>query len=98
VTLKLHDLIGTECKLESTCGVLRELVVEFSPGAVVGAHHVTCSDEAERECGEVFHRWFSGRMLPDLKPAGRAAFARPISAPATNGARSILPKETFPAR
>jgi hypothetical protein len=73
VTLKLHDLIGTECKLESTCGALRELVAEYSP-AVVGAHHVTCSDETERECAEAFCRWFVGRMLPDLKPAARAAF------------------------
>jgi hypothetical protein len=81
VTLKLHDLIGTECKLESTCGVLREMVAEFHP-VIVGAHHVTCSDETERECAEAFHRWFCGRTLPDLKPAARAAFRT-----ATLGAR-----------
>ncbi len=73
MTTKLHALIGTECKLESTSAALREFIEELSP-AVVGAHHVTCSDETERECAEAFHRWFAGRMLPELKPAGRAAF------------------------
>ena len=73
MTLKLHDLIGRECKLEGTCGLLRDFVAELGPAAV-GAHHVTCSDETERECAEVFHRWFAGRMLPDLKSAARAAF------------------------
>ena len=70
---KLRDLIGTECKLERLSGALREFVAELGP-AVVGAHHVLCSDETERECAEAFHRWFAGPMLPDLKPARRAAF------------------------
>jgi hypothetical protein len=73
VTSRLHDFIGTESKLEATSGALREFVEELGP-AIVGAHHVTCSDETERECSEVFHRWFVGRILPDLKSAYRAAF------------------------
>ncbi len=73
MTTKLHALIGSECKLEATSTALREFIEELRP-AVVGAHHVTCSDETERECAETFHRWFAGRMLPELKPANRAAF------------------------
>jgi hypothetical protein len=72
VTLKLHDLIGKESRLESASSALREFVGELSP-SVVGAHHVTCSDETERECAEAFQRWFAGRMLPNLKPAVRVA-------------------------
>jgi hypothetical protein len=70
---KLHDLTGTEYKLEHLGWALREFVDELRP-AVVGVCHVMCSDETERECAEAFHRWFAGRSLPDLKPARRAAF------------------------
>jgi len=70
---KLHDLIGVEHRLESIGGALCEFVAERRP-AIVGAYHLACSDETERECAESFHRWFAGRMLPDLKPANRAVF------------------------
>ncbi len=73
MTTKLHALIGVECKLESTSATLREYVEELAPAAV-GACHVTCSDESERECAEAFRRWFAGRLLPELKPADRAVF------------------------
>ncbi|MBU4270295.1 MAG: hypothetical protein KKA28_00275 [Planctomycetes bacterium] len=73
MTTKLHALIGAECKLESTSATLREYVEELAPAAV-GACHVTCSDESERECAEAFRRWFAGRLLPELKPADRAVF------------------------
>jgi hypothetical protein len=106
VTIKLHDLIGKECKLESASGALREFVAELGP-AVVGGHLVTCSDETERECAEAFHRWFAGRMLPNLKSAQRATFRtvnlggryergavyiaeEHFAAPAAPGATSVL--------
>lgn len=70
---KLFALIGAECKLENTSAMLREYVEELSPAAV-GACHVVCSDESERECSEAFRRWFAGRLLPELKPADRPVF------------------------
>ncbi len=73
MTTKLHALIGVECKLESTSATLREYVEELAPAAV-GACHVICSDESERECAETFRRWFANRLLPELKPADRAVF------------------------
>ncbi|NLF10071.1 MAG: hypothetical protein GX594_19145 [Pirellulaceae bacterium] len=71
---KLFALIGEESKLESISAMLRECVEELSP-ASVGACHVVCSDESERECSEAFGRWFAGRLLPELKPAGRPVFS-----------------------
>jgi hypothetical protein len=70
---RLRDLIGTECTLERLSGSLREFVEELRP-TVVGAYHVMCSDETERECGEAFDRWIARPLLPDLKPARRAVF------------------------
>ena len=70
---KLNGLIGTECKPEGLNRALHDFIDELRP-AVVGAYHVMCSDETERECSEAFHRWFATRMLPDLKPARRAVF------------------------
>lgn len=70
---KLRDLVGTEGKSERLGGALREFVAELMPAAV-GVYQVACSDETERECTETFHRWFTDHMLPDLKPARRAAF------------------------
>lgn len=70
---KLRDLIGRECPLDRLSGALRDFVADLGP-ALVGAHHVTCSDETERECAEAFDRWFAGPMLPELKPARPAAF------------------------
>ena len=73
MTTKLHALIGVEAKLDSISATLREYVESLAPAAV-GACHVSCSDESERECAEAFRRWFAGRLLPELKPAERAVF------------------------
>jgi len=40
----------------------------------VGAFHVTCSDETEGECADVFQQLFVQYLLPSLKLARRAPF------------------------
>ncbi len=42
--------------------------------ALVGAHHVTCSDETERECIDVFYEGFVKPLLPTLKLSQQADF------------------------
>jgi len=69
----LYDLIGTERELSQVGWALREFARQLG-ATVVGALHVTCSDEAEWECGEAFQRWFAAGALPELKPASRAPF------------------------
>jgi hypothetical protein len=70
---RMQSLIGTECYLEKLLEALRELV-EGLGAPVVGAQHVTCSDETEWECAETFQRWFSDRLLPALKSSSRQTF------------------------
>ena len=52
---------------------LRYYVQSLGP-PVVGAAHVTCSDEAERECVDAFQRGFVQYLLPTVKFSSRAAF------------------------
>ena len=70
---RLHDLIGVECELGRVGDALRQFAQEVA-APVVGAYHVTCSDEAERECAEALQRWFVREVLPELKPDNRAPF------------------------
>jgi hypothetical protein len=70
---RLKRLIGREGELEQVAATLRECVKTFAT-PVVGAHHVTCSDESEIECIEVFQRTFVERLLPSLGPEKKAAF------------------------
>jgi hypothetical protein len=68
---RLQDLIGIENELSQVGNALRQFAQELG-APVVGACHVTCSDEAETECAEAFQRWFAREVLPELKPDSRA--------------------------
>ena len=70
---QLHDLIGTESELGQVGDALRQFSQELA-APVVGAYHVTCSDESERECADALQRWFVREVLPELKPDVRAPF------------------------
>ena len=69
----IRQLIGTEQDLEQVARQLRYFV-EGVRTPVVGALHVTCSDESEHECIEAFQRDFVQVLLPDLKLWSRSAF------------------------
>ena len=70
---RLKRLIGREVDLEQVAATLRECVKTFAT-PVVGAHHVTCSDESEIECIEAFQHTFVEALLPSLGPEKKAAF------------------------
>lgn len=70
---RLQQLIGCEAGLEQVAATLRECVRALGT-PVVGAHHVTCSDESEIECIDVFQRTFVEALLPSLGPEKKAAF------------------------
>jgi hypothetical protein len=70
---ELRELIGREVPIDRVCQVLRG-VVEQQGGALVGAHHVTCSDETEQESLEVFHASVVRPLLPTLDLAQQADF------------------------
>jgi hypothetical protein len=69
----LQQLIGREADLEQVAATLRECVKTFGT-PVVGAHHVTCSDESEIECIDAFQHTFVEALLPSLGPEKKAAF------------------------
>lgn len=70
---ELHDLIGVERDLAQVGRAIRLFAQELD-AAVVGGYHITCSDETEWPCAEVFQRLFVEEMLPSLKPGHRAPF------------------------
>ncbi|GAB6186400.1 hypothetical protein [Thermopirellula anaerolimosa] len=70
---ELLALIGLESELHTATSALRRTVERDRP-AVVGALHVTCSDEAEWETAAAFQRDFVERLLPSLKTGQKAAF------------------------
>lgn len=74
---RLRDLIGIESDLGRVSGALRQFAQELG-APVVGAYHVTCSDEAEWESAQAFQHWFAREVLPELKPDGRAAATPPV--------------------
>ncbi len=69
----LQELIGTEHDLDHVCRTLKDCVRKLN-APVVGALHVTCSDEAELECIDAFRRKFVDEMLPNLKFWSKAPF------------------------
>lgn len=69
----LLDLLGDEHDLGRVGRELRAAVRDQG-APVVGALHVTCSDESEQECQEVFLRSFAQEMLPRLRYGDRAPF------------------------
>ncbi|MCZ6599137.1 MAG: hypothetical protein O7B99_15975 [Planctomycetota bacterium] len=72
-TERLYECLGVERDLNETVRTLRHYVQE-QRAPVVGAVHVTCSDEAQQECIQAFDRNFVRYMLPSLKFAEKAPF------------------------
>lgn len=70
---RLYDLLGVEKELNEAARILRHYAQSEKP-PVIGAMHITCSDEAERECVEAFQRNFVRYLLPSLKFSSKAAF------------------------
>ncbi len=70
---QIQDLIGKEVNLDACNRVLRDYA-QKQRAAAVGAVHVTCSDECEREQVESFQHWFADALLPELKFSARAPF------------------------
>ncbi len=69
----LTDMLGCEYELDHVSRAIKYHVVSQQP-AVVGAMHVTCSDESERECAESFQQWFCQELLPELKYWSKSPF------------------------
>ena len=69
----LHRFIGVEHELDELNLALK-YAVQARHAPVVGALHVTCSDEAEHECLESFQRHFVDDLLPELKTWTKAPF------------------------
>lgn len=67
----IHDLIGRELPSETVNRALRSYAQSARVDGV-GAVHVTCSDESEREVAESFQHWFADSLLPELKFSSRA--------------------------
>lgn len=65
--------VGQENLLDRSAYALKTAVRRLRP-AVVGVHHVTCSDEAERENVETFQRCFVQDLVPRLKYGVQASF------------------------
>lgn len=70
---RLHDLLGSEHPLDFNSRALRDFA-RTQQAATVGAMHVTCSDESERECAESFQHWFAQDLLPELKYSAQSTF------------------------
>jgi hypothetical protein len=70
---RLRDLIGNEHPLDAVSRTLTD-IARRQQAAVVGALHVTCSDECERECSESLQQWFVDELLPEMKLWHRSAF------------------------
>ena len=69
----LHKLIGQELYLEDVMRVFTFLLRDLRPPRV-GAMQVCCSDEAEKECCDIFQRRFVEHFLPRLKFASAFPF------------------------
>ncbi|MFQ5424757.1 MAG: hypothetical protein ACE5F9_12360 [Phycisphaerae bacterium] len=69
----LPELLGVECGLDDLNRALRGVIERGHP-PVIGAMHITCSDESERECIDAFQKHFADRLLPELKFGSRSPF------------------------
>jgi len=70
---ELVKLIGREFTIRKISRTLCRLAGELRPG-IVGAMHITCADETEHECVQVFQQGFVQHLLPPLKFAHQSAF------------------------
>ena len=69
----IHQLIGRELPLDDVNRALKSFVMGFRP-PVVGAMHITCADESEKECVDSFQSRFVQSLLPTLKLAQQSSF------------------------
>jgi hypothetical protein len=74
VNRQLLELVGRERRLDEVSRALRTWVQALR-APVVGAMHLTCSDESEHECAEDFQRNFVRYLLPSRKLSTKSAFA-----------------------
>ncbi len=70
---RLRQLVGHEQTLQEVTQTLY-VSADSLGSAAVGAMHVTCADESERECAEAFQNGFVQYMLPPLKPGSASTF------------------------
>jgi hypothetical protein len=70
---RLYRLIGSEHDIDDVSRTLYGYACD-SRAPAVGALHLTCSDESERECVEAFQHNFAGHLLPNLKFGERSVF------------------------
>ncbi|MBM4090499.1 MAG: hypothetical protein FJ276_13915 [Planctomycetes bacterium] len=70
---RIQELIGRECDADGVNRALRDFA-RGQRAAAVGAVHVTCSDECEREAVESFQHWFADAVLPELKFWSKSPF------------------------
>jgi len=71
---EMKQLIGQESEIAWVGRTIRLLAEGFNL-PTVGAYLVSCSDETERECGDVFDQSLVKPLLPTLKTGVRAGFA-----------------------
>ena len=72
-TGRFYEILGVEKPQAEVARLLRYLVQAEKP-PVVGALHLTCADEAEKECVDAFQRDFVRYLLPTLKLSERSPF------------------------
>ncbi len=70
---RVRELLGNEYTLDTVSRTLRD-AARSQHASAVGALHVTCSDECERECSESFQQWFAQDLLPELKFSSKSPF------------------------
>ena len=70
---RLRELVGHERGLKAVTQTLH-FSADSLGASTVGAVHVTCADESERECADAFQHGFVRYMLPPLKPGSASTF------------------------
>ncbi len=70
---EINSLIGKEADLPRVARAIR-LCAEDIDAPATGGYHITCSDESEWECAEIFDRLFAQQMLPRMKMDRAAVF------------------------
>ena len=70
---RLRQLVGHETTLKEVAQTLR-FWADSLGSAAVGAMHITCADESERECADAFQQGFVQYMLPPLKLGSPSTF------------------------
>jgi hypothetical protein len=66
-------LVGAEHSINKVSRTICNFVQGLNV-PVVGAMHITCADESERECIQAFQKGFVNHLLPNLKFANQSTF------------------------